>query len=372
MKILHINSYYIGSNFYKNLYDKQKDNGLDIDVYVPVSKTINTSTCQFGDYAVISANHGKYDRLFFHIKHNKIYRDIVNKYEINKYSIIHAHSLFSNGYIAMKLKERFGIPYIVAIRNTDINVFFKYMIYLRKLGIKILQEADRIVFLSETYKDYVIKNYIPARMKEEISNKTSIIPNGIDDFWLNNKGVAKKLLNTNNLKLLYVGVINKNKNVITTIEAIEVLRKEGYDIKFTIVGKIKDKLIYRKIKELNFINYIAPKFKEDLIKIYRNNDVFVMPSIHETFGLVYAEAMSQGLPIIYTKGQGFDGQFIEGEVGYSVNPRDKNDIVRKVAMILEDYERLSIDSIIKCDKFNWNFINESYTKIYRSLLANYN
>lgn len=36
-KILHINSYYTASKFYKNLYDKQKEQGLDIDVYVPIS-----------------------------------------------------------------------------------------------------------------------------------------------------------------------------------------------------------------------------------------------------------------------------------------------------------------------------------------------
>ena len=43
-----------------------------------------------------------------------------------------------------------------------------------------------------------------------------------------------------------------------------------------------------------------------------------MPSRYETFGLVYGEAMSQGLPIIYSKGQGVDGYFKEGTVGYGV------------------------------------------------------
>ena len=40
---------------------------------------------------------------------------------------------------------------------------------------------------------------------------------------------------------------------------------------------------------------------------------FCLPSHAETFGLVYVEAMSQGLPIIY-EGQGFDKQFQDGEV----------------------------------------------------------
>ena len=125
MKVLHINSYYVGSNFYKNLYDKQKELGLDIDVYVPVSNAIDISKLQLGDYTTISRNHNKYDRFCFHIKHNKIYKDIVNKYTISKYSIIHAHSLFSNGYIAYKIYKKYRIPYIVAVRNTDVNTFLR-------------------------------------------------------------------------------------------------------------------------------------------------------------------------------------------------------------------------------------------------------
>ena len=47
-----------------------------------------------------------------------------------------------------------------------------------------------------------------------------------------------------------------------------------------------------------------------------------MPSIHESFGRVYAEAMTQGVPVIYSKGQGFDGIYPDGHVGYSVPSRN--------------------------------------------------
>ena len=69
--------------------------------------------------------------------------------------------------------------------------------------------------------------------------------------------------------------------------------------------------------------------KEELIKLYRDSHIFTMPSITESFGLVYAEAMTQALPVVYTKGQGFDGQFPDGEVGYSVEAL--NEIVRTVS-----------------------------------------
>ncbi|HWL26899.1 MAG TPA: glycosyltransferase, partial [Ureibacillus sp.] len=132
MEILHINSYYSGSHFYKNFYDKQVELGLSIDVYVPINKSISVKNKDFGDFTKISRNHSKGDRFLFHLKHKKIYKDITQNYITKKYDIIHAHSLFSNGYIAYRLKEKYGIPYIVTVRNTDVNTFFKKMIHLRK------------------------------------------------------------------------------------------------------------------------------------------------------------------------------------------------------------------------------------------------
>ena len=102
---------------------------------------------------------------------------------------------------------------------------------------------------------------------------------------------------------MQIGDIDKNKNIITTISAIEILLEKGCEIKLNVVGKIKDQKIFDKIKELEYVNYLGYVSKEELIKIYRKNDIFILPSIHETFGLVYAEAMSQGLPVIYTRGK---------------------------------------------------------------------
>lgn len=364
MKLLHINSYYGGGMFYKNLYDKQIDDGLNIDVYVPTSITTNLSNLELGDYTTVSKNHGKYDRILFHIKHRKIYKDIIKKYEINNYSIIHAHSLFSNGYIALNLKRDFGVPYIVAVRNADINLFFKKMIHLRKLGVQILKEAESVIFLSEPYKNFVVEKYVPNKLKKEIFDKSEVIPNGIDEYWLKNKGIPKVYTKRENLNLVYVGAINKNKNLTTTVKAIEMLQQKGYNVKFTVVGKIADKSIYQEIIKSPYVSYIEPKTKEKLIEIYRSNSIFIMPSITETFGLVYAEAMSQGLPVIYSKGQGFDGQFEEGKVGYRVECLNPVDIVDRIIDAVNNYELLSKNCIGLSDEFNWTKIAYVYSKVY--------
>ncbi len=101
MNILHVNSYYAQGTFYKQLYDEQKRTGMAIDVYVPTPVPVNRD---LGNYTIVSINHKKYDRYLFYLKHTKIYRDIKKTYQLNDYSAVHAHSLFSNGYIAMRIK----------------------------------------------------------------------------------------------------------------------------------------------------------------------------------------------------------------------------------------------------------------------------
>lgn len=365
MNILHINSYFAAGKFYKNLYDEQIKDGLDIDVFVPVPSSFKKTGFDYGEYTTICKNHGRYDRYIFHLKHNKVYKDIINKYDIKKYLVLHAHSLFSNGYIAMKLNQDFGIPYMVAVRNTDVNLFFKKLFYLKRTGIKILSHAQSIVFLSRAYRDEVIETYLPEKLKELMYKKSVIIPNGLDDFWFKNINNGKQISDKNDLNLLYAGVVSKNKNITTTVKAIEILRNKGCNVNFTVVGKVKDKNIFNQIKNLSYINYISFQPKEALLQIYRDNDIFVMPSITETFGLVYAEALSQGLPVIYTRRQGFDGQFEDGEVGYSVNCFDAGEIANKIACIINNYNSISKTAIIKSRKFDWSILAEDYKEVYK-------
>ena len=94
-----------------------------------------------------------------------------------------------------------------------------------------------------------------------------------------------------------------------------------------------------------------------------------MPSLSETFGLSYIEAMSQGIPIIYTRGQGIDGVFEEGTVGYHVNPYDIEETYNAIKRILSDYEKFSNACIEESKQFSWDVIVDDYQKIYDSLLS---
>ena len=367
LRILHLNSFFYTSTVHKKLLEAFADIPITMTTYTPVPKGYFLDRAEGPSVlhsVVTSEFDNKLDRFAFHRKHMKILGDISRHIDISSYDCIHAHSLFSNGSIALKLKEIYDIPYIVAVRSTDINLFFKNMLHLRNLGKRILENASKIVFLSSAVRDFVIDTYIPSYLREALRTKSTIVPNGIDDFWLDNKGMPRTLATDMPLRLLYVGRVCKRKNLVSTVKAIELLQGRGFEVQYTVVGKIVDKAVFRRIQNKPFVNYHSPKGKEELIEVYRENDIFIMPSVTETFGLVYPEAMSQGLPIIYTKGQGFDGQFSEGTVGYHVRSNDPRDIADRTMDVVAQYEEISKNCIDCVDKFNWKDIAKVYYSQY--------
>lgn len=312
------------------------------------------------------------DRLFYTHKINKILHDIRNKVDLNDINLVHAHTLFSMGGIALKLKIEKNIDYIVAVRNTDVNLFFKYMLHTRKIGINIVKEAKKIIFISPVYKEFVINRYVPYELRDCIEKKSVIIPNGVTPFWLQNKYVKSGYKNKNQINLIYVGDFSKNKNIDTSIKVARKLKEFGYNVNFTIVGDGgNNECNIKKLAKINKdIVEICGRMddRKKLLNIHRKSDIFIMPSFHETFGLVYVEAMSQGLPIIYTKEQGIDGYFEDGKVGYSVDPKDVNDIVKKIEMIIHNYNKILKNCHNLVGNFSWDKIAKIYHDTYTSIL----
>ncbi len=365
MKVLHMSSDFLFTPLYQEMLSKIECTDVQQSMYSPV--TYKTKYNELPSNISISECFNKYDSFFYHLKQKKIFKDINYKIDIQQFNLLHAHYLFSNGFTAMKIKQRYGIPYVVAVRNTDLNIFFRYMVHLRRTGVEILRNAQKIIFLSATYREQLLKDYVPERFKDEILCKSEIIPNGIDDFWFAHINTPKKLTNEKNIKIIVAGRIEKNKNHLITLAACKTLVERGYDVQFIIVGHSQDELLKSRLIRERVVQYIPYQPKEGLIKLYRSSDIYVMPSVKETFGLVYAEAMSQGLPLIYTRGQGFDQQFEDGQVGYSVNCFDSQEISEKIMMIIEDYESMSRKCVALVHRYDWNKIARTYIRLYQEI-----
>jgi glycosyltransferase involved in cell wall biosynthesis len=277
-------------------------------------------------------------------------------FQRNKPDMLHAHTLFSDGSLANYYYLKSGTPFIVAIRSTDLDVFLKYKPWLKSYGKQILDHASTIIFISPSLKKRFIQIF-GSRYEE----KSMIIPNGINPSYLNSGELQKRELHTP-LELLYVGSFLKRKNVPALIKLIE-----KTEARLTIVGEggNDEKKVLRMVRNSGKVNYLGRiEDQSRLTQIYRQSDIFIMTSKRETFGLVYVEAMSQGLPLVYSKDTGIDDFFEEGAIGYRATPGSISEMKEGINRIIANYQEISRNCIREARQLNWKTIAETYLDIY--------
>lgn len=366
MNILHLNSNLNRSKIHYNIVESLNSlDDVDGKIFFPTEKNEKNKIDK--DYIDKINCLSKYEKYFYFYRNRHLLKVSSNLYKNTKFTHILAHSLFSNGKLAMDLSINLNIPYSVVVTNTDVNKYFKKMFHLRKNGETILKNASSIIFTSAAYKDRVLKQYISSDIQKEISEKSLCIPFGIETFWINNNRKFENRLNKEEIKLLYVGKINKNKNLIFLADCVQKLNKEKSEMKFklTIIGECensKDVKIKNNLMNREYIEIIDFSNKQDLLNYYRSADIFVMISKTESFGLVYAEAMTQGLPLIYTKNEGFDRQFEDKLVGIPVNPTSYIEIKDAVNYVIENHKKMSDNSFEQSKTFLWENVAIRFKK----------
>ena len=369
MRVLHINCNYTNSSLHRIMFRKLENHG-EHRVFIPSD---GLTPFQAEEHEVESVCFRRADRYLYFKKQAQIIRAAEQTYDVGSFECIHAYTLFTDGNAAMQLSKKYGIPYVVAVRNTDINGFFKRRWLLHSRGLKVLKNASAVFFLSEEYRRILLEKYVPRSLWDMVLGKSHVIPNGIDPFWLEHPAPAKteeelRRIEEGHFNIIFSGRIFKYKNPLRTSAAVEALLDRGYVVHYTAVGPLVEPKLLDKLREGRNFTYIPAQPREKLLELYRQNDLFVMPSTDETFGLVYPEAMSQGLPVVYSVGEGFYGQFPEGEAGYGADPHDTEDVVEKILLAVKNYRQISARCPELAKRFDWNAIAERYTQIYRSVI----
>ena len=373
MKILHLNSYFSTSPLFNQLYRRQEEAGLNIDVFVPVAKEYpEDKLASQGDYTKVVPSFHQWQRWIFPLKHYPILKDLKKAYHIPSFDLIHAHSLFSNGWLTMKLYQEYKLPYLVAVRSADIETFFGKMPWMRSLGLKIMDQAQEIIFISASHYQRVFDQYIPAHLQDRLKAKSRIIANGIDDYWHQERLVQKDQGLHHPIRLVYAGKIMKRKRLVELCHKIDAYIKDRQvDLELNLVGPEWEEGLLKKLQAYPFVTYHGPMAKEELKDFYRQMDIFIMLSYPETFGLVYAEAMSQGLPLIYTKGEGFDGFFKDKTVGVSIDRYSQTDFNQGLDYVLNHYHQMAQAALTNIHFFKWNDINQENIDLYQKLINSF-
>lgn len=362
MKILHLNSNFLYSNLYQNQLNNMSHTFQHV-IYNPIKKS---------NKSIVRSNYKIYDPLIINrldsvLTINRLRKSrnyILNNMDLYKVAGVHAHTLSNDGLLAFDIFKNYKVPYIVTIRNTDVNYTLKYKLHMKKLYGKVLTNAKTIIFPNKVYQNKLLNYFNDKTLKDEIRNKSIFIPNGIDDFWIKNKSMTLKAIDKgHSINLLFVGRIYKNKNIHSILEA---MKESNYKLNLTVIGNVIDKKYFKYIENNYDFTYLGVQSKERIKEIMKDMDIFIMPSFNETFGLVYIEALSQNLPIVYTKNEGIDQFFSDKQFGRSVTPNSAKDISKSIDYIIDNYNEIQLRLTDKefLDKFDWKNIGEIYNNLY--------
>lgn len=375
--VLHLCSDYAKQHVYLELVRHLDALAVSQFVYVPVR-----SCAELGVNRDEHLRHVRYrfshvlrpwHRLLFRTKLRTVTRDLLEHVAPAGVDLVHAHFLFSDGGVALGLHERFGTPYVVTVRNTDVNVFMRLRPDLAGICWRIVAAARNVVFITPAYRELMLER-APRALRAALRDKARIVPNGVASFWIEQAPPRERAESRERpLRLLYVGDFSANKNLATTIRAAEGLN-ERRPTTLTLVGgggdgepQVEALLASKQFPSVTRLPRVDDR--NELAAIYREHDVFVMPSFRETFGVVYLEALSQGLPIVHTRGEGVDGYFEAGTVAEAVDPHDVGSVQRAVLALADRLDSVRGTCIERAREFGWPTIARTYAELYREVAA---
>lgn len=173
------------------------------------------------------------------------------------------------------------------------------------------------------------------------SHKIHVIPNMINIGELKRKSeiLTNKLYEDNKIKIVTVGRMSPEKNMLLCPEIAMILRQKQIDFQWIIVGDGQDKEhVLDKIKEYHLeSNLILVGRKSNPYPYISKADIMIHPSLVESQGLTIIESMALKTPVIAVNSVGPKEFLKSGENGYLVKP-DPEEIVYYLMKLVNDKE----------------------------------
>lgn len=181
--------------------------------------------------------------------------------------------------------------------------------------------------------------------------------------------------------LLTVGRIDPQKNQLFAVDVFSELRKEAPDLHLLLIGHVTNDDYHQRLKRAIQDHGVADGVTlvcgldaaaSDLVDAYHAADIFLLPSIHEPFGIVILEAWAAGLPVLASRVGGIPSVIEEGRDGALFTVNDRADCIRLSREMLENRERcsqLSEAGRRKAeDRYDWSAVTKRLVGVYEEVV----
>lgn len=291
----------------------------------------------------------------------------------NTGDVIHNHGIWRmHNIYSYRIKKNKNIKVIISPRGSlskealKISSFKKKIFNLFFRHTKVINNCDAFHATSEKEKIEIRE----LGFKQPIA----VIPNGINIPIYRKKKFRKK----NSRNFLYLGRIHPIKGLESLIQSWIKMEKNN-NCKLEICGYYNDKKYYEKLRkmvkenELKNVTFSKAVSGQEKIDKFLSSDIFILPSKSENFGIVIAEAMSLGLPVITTNNTPWECIMREN-LGWYID-LNENKIYQSMIQASQSNQNDLIAMSKKSrnyvkNEFEWESLLTKYDQFYKWILNN--
>jgi glycosyltransferase involved in cell wall biosynthesis len=293
---------------------------------------------EFEGVKILNANY--FSPFLFDIEKKLAGKLDLNKYTLQEYDLIIAHMpsgiIFANK-LFEKYKSIVELPVVCGVHSSDVEVLTNpvYKFYFKKQLEQAYHNAKKIACRS-----FVLQKKF-TEMFPNLAEKTFVAASGVKTTVRTKSSPLTK--DTSTVKVLTCANLIKRKNVDKLILSMRGL--DGFVLKIAgdgvELGMLKKLVAQNKLE--NRVEFLGKLSQKEVFTQMQNSHLFVLPSVSETFGMVYLEAMENGCVTVCTKNDGIDGIIIDGENGFLTEPTPEG--IKKTLIRIKNFETL--DKIVE-------------------------
>jgi UDP-glucose:(heptosyl)LPS alpha-1,3-glucosyltransferase len=292
------------------------------------------------------------------------------------FDIVHSHDRI----FRMDLFTMHGIPHKTWIREARgkrLSLFDRSVAWVEERALN-RPVTPMILPVSNLVKDKLLRLYdIPESRIRVIHPGVAIERfSALDRDACRQEVLGRHGLSQGDIIALFVGMNFEIKRLALVLEAVAELVGRGdrnSGLKVLVVGKGKKERYLNMARKLGILErVIFAGVTREVEKYYLASDIFVMPSVFDTFGITVLEAMAAGLPVIITKKVGARDLINHGIQGFVLeeNP-SASDLCEKFSFLLEKENRIRMGEQAKqvALRYTWDTTADQVAEVYQGLLV---
>ncbi|MBR3357574.1 MAG: RecX family transcriptional regulator [Solobacterium sp.] len=370
------------------LFEELKKHGHE--VYVITTATSRENTGWSEDHRILRFSGIKLKFLYGYTMTGPFHLLARKKIEELKLDLIHVQTEFGIGIFARLCAKELKIPLVSTYHTT----YEDYTHYWNILHLESVDNVSKkaVAWLSRMYGDSTRHVIVPSEKTKELLTRyhvhspMSVIPTGLmlDRFSPAHHDPKKTAeirrmydIGENDTLLIYVGRLAEEKSMDLVVKAFPLIHERAPHVKLLVVGGGPDLEPLRKLADKlgvsGIVRFAGPHPSEEVPDYYRAADAFISPSLSETQGMTFIEAMAAGLPLFARKDEVLEDLLIPGQTGWFFsNAEDLSDAIAEMeAQSAEARAEKAENAVTHVKPYSSERFVESVLKVYQEVLEGY-